>query len=286
MKQWLLLMFGCVPSAVAAVVEVPAQFRLYSYDAKYVNAINQRVSHTITTDTNQLLLEQFSRAVTVTELPFARIELEMQGAGVHCTLDRIKTPERQQKYLFSYPVNFYLGYRLYQRADLTPLGRPVLNEQGEVASLNALFIDDPRSRLLVSAHFSLGPYLDAEIGKVPAGKKIVVTTSDYYQQFLGMFLAKRAEYAVLFPTAIQEHYHADLPIPVRSYTIAGSPAVVAGHLMCNKSAESERFLQQVNLALLDLYKEQAFLQAHQRYMLPEDAALVARLIRAGHVDQY
>ena len=56
--------------------------------------------------------------------------------------------------------------------------------------------------------------------------------------------------------------------------------------MCNKSAESERFLQQVNLALLELYKEQTFLQAHQRYMLPEDAALVGRLIRAGNIDQY
>lgn len=285
MKRWLLFIFVYCQVALAAVVEVPAQFHLYSYDAKYVNAINQRVSYTITSDTNQLLLQRFSKAVTVAELPFARIELEMQGAGVRCTPDRIKTPERLKKYLFSYPVNFYLGYRLYQRADLTPLSVPILNAQGEVRSLSALLEDEPRSRLLVSSHFSLGHFLDAEVSKVAASKKTLVAASEYYQQFLGMFLAKRAEYAVLFPTAIQEHYHADLPMPVRSYAIAGAPAVIAGHLMCNKSAESERFLQQVNQALLELYQEPEFLQAHQRYMLSEDAKVVAEVIRAASADR-
>ena len=281
MKCWWLLLCVFSQKLQAVVVDVPQVFRLYGYDTGYVSAINKRIFKTITTDTNQLLLQKFSRNVEVIELPFARIEREMQGTGVRCTTDRIKTPERQQKYLFSLPVNFYLGYRLYQRADLMPLKPPVINDDGDVSNLNVLFEHEPKSRLLVSAHFSLGAYLDAELQKVPDAKKIVVTTSEYYQQFLGMFLAKRTEYAVLFPTAIQEHYHSDLPMPARSYGIAGAPAVVAGHLMCNKSEEIEQFIQQVNQALLELYQDQEFINAHQRYMLPEDAAIVARYIRAA-----
>lgn len=284
MKSRFVVILAYCQSLQAAVVEVPRNVQLYSYDAGYVAAVNQRVFKTITTDTNQLLLNKFSKHVAVTELPFARIALAMQADGVHCTMDRIKTPERLQKYLFSYPVNFYLGYRLYQRADLPKLRDQLLNEQGELKNIQALFTEQPKSRLLVSAHFSLGPFLDAEVAKVPPRQQVVVTTSEYYQQFLGMFLAKRTEYAVLFPTAIQEHYHTDLPMPARSYGIAGAPAVIAGHLMCNKSTESVRFIARVNQALLELYQDPEFMQAHQRYMLPEDAAIVVKHIHAARAE--
>jgi hypothetical protein len=68
-------------------------------------------------------------------------------------------------------------------------------------------------------------------------------------------------------------------MPVRSYPIAGSPQVVAGHLMCNNTPDSRKFIRQVNDALLALYADQAFIAAHTRYMLPADASTAGQLIK-------
>lgn len=277
LMSWLLLLG--LSTAQANTVEVPADFGFYLYDADAVAAINRGVSRTITTDTNQLLLQKFSRRVVVQERPFARIDKELAQPGVRCTTDRIKTPQREKQFLFSLPVNFYLGYRLYQRADLAPLPAGLLDATGAVRSLPALMQAEPHSRLLVSSHYSLGEYLDNEIKQVAVRQQIPISTTRYYDQFVGVFLAKRAEYAVLFPTAIYEYFHGDLPMPVRSYPIAGAPQVVAGHLMCNNTAASRQFLRQVDAALLSLYSDQAFIAAHTRYMLPADASTAEQLIK-------
>jgi hypothetical protein len=61
MKGWWLLLCVYCQELHAVVVDVPPVFRLYGYDVNYVSAINKRVFKTITTDTNQLLLQKFSR---------------------------------------------------------------------------------------------------------------------------------------------------------------------------------------------------------------------------------
>lgn len=263
----------------AAAIHVPIQLEFQHYDPQTVQLSNAGRYNSITTETNFLLFKQFSRSVPVIEVPMARTEHMMDSGASICTMDRVKNSSRDAKYLFSKPVNFYLGYRLYQLAQFPVLAAELLNEQGQVKSIAQVMQAVPQAKLLVPEHFSFGETLDQQIRQLPAKQILPLAAPHYHTNFIGMFASKRAEFVIAYPTEMNLFMQSKPELHTRSYGIAGSPALITGHVMCSDTARNRQFIQAVDQALTTLYREKSFLLAHTRYLGKQEAEQVSRFIR-------
>lgn len=254
--------------------------QLVHLDNDTVTAFNQRQATWLTTATNLLLLKQLGWHGTVQQMPMARIEVAIKNRQHICTFDRLVTKERQQHAIFSKPVNFFVSFRLYQHAAQPPITAPFLDKQGQVKNLDG-WLRHSKSQLLVPRHFSYGTTVDAELQQIRPRQRIDVDGVDYFQQLIGMFAAHRADYVIVYPTAVLSHYGSDWPMPVRSYMIAGTPAVTTGHIMCADTPQNRRWLQQVDAALQTLYQDPRFLKAHLTYVPASEHTTIKHAIAAA-----
>lgn len=263
----------------AAAIYVPIQIEFQHYDPQTVQLSNAGQYNSINTETNFLLFKQFARSVPVTEVPMARTEHMMDSGASICTMDRVKNNTRDAKYLFSKPVNFYLGYRLYQLAHFPAIASELLNEQGQVKSISQVMQATPYAKLLVQEHFSFGETLDQQISQLPNQQILPLTAPHYHTNFIGMFASNRAEFVIAYPTEMSFFIQSKPELHTRSYGIVGSPELITGHLMCSDTARNRQFIQSVDQALTKLYRDKRFLLAHTRYLGKQEAEQVSRFIR-------
>jgi len=274
-----LTLLGFYCHASVAAIHVPLQLEFHHYDPQTVQLHNAGQYNSITTETNLLLFKQFSRPVQLLEVPMARTELMMDSGGSICTMDKVKNSSRAAKYLFSKPVNFYLGYRLYQLDEFPALAADLLNKNGQVKSIAQVMQATAHAKLLVPEHFSFGEVLDQQIRQLPAKQILPLAASHYHTNFIGMFASKRAEFVIAYPTEMSFFMQSKPELKVRSYGIASAPELITGHLMCTDTAQNRKFIQAVDRALTALYRDKSFLQAHSRYLGKQDAEHISRLIR-------
>lgn len=272
-----------VSTGVTQAQPVPA-IELHHYDHQSVQLLNKGQAASLTITTNLLVLQQIAPGLKVREVPIARTDKMMLDGAPVCAIDRVKTNQRQQHFLFSKPVNFYLGYRLYQRADASPLPQLALNKQGQVLSLAGALAAVPGSRLLVSSRFAFADPLDGQIAKLDASQQEVIYDGHYVQQFIGMLLAGRADFALIYPSALYENFQDRPPVALRSYAIVGVPPLISGQFMCADTPHTRAWLATVDQALTALYQQPAFFAAHRRFLPAQQALeLKTALQHAGYL---
>lgn len=263
----------------AAAIHVPLQLEFHHYDPDTVKLSNAGQYNSITTETNALLFKRFSRAVRMIEVPIARTEHMMDNGDSICTMDKVKNNTRSAKYLFSKPVNFYLGYRLFQLEQFPALDTTLLNDKGQVISIAQVMQANPNAKLLVPEHFSFGETLDQQIHHLPAKQILPLAASHYHTNFMGMFASQRAEFVIAYPTEMSFFMKSKPELKARSYGIADSPELITGHMMCTDTARNRQFVQAVDKVLTQLYREKSFLLAHTRYLDEQNAKQISHLIR-------
>jgi len=142
----------------------------------------------------------------------------LRGQQDICTFNRLKTPERQKTALFSRPVNFLNGFRLYQNASIAPVDQRFLTADGAIRDL-ASMLNFSKGQLLLLSNFSYGDLLEAKIKQIRATNRVNISGTDYFQQLIGMFVAHRADYAIVYPNVVYFNFKGDWPMPTRSYAI-------------------------------------------------------------------
>lgn len=262
-----------------AAIHVPLQLEFQHYDPQTVQLINERKYKSVNTETNFLLFQQFSRAVKVIEIPIARTEQMMDSGKSICTMDRVKNSSRSAKYLFSKPVNFFLGYRLYQLATFPRIPAELLNDRGQVKNISQLMAATPRAKLLVQKNFSFGDILDNQIRQVPENQILLLSAPHYHTNFIGMFASQRAEFVIAYPTEMTLFMQNKQKLHIRSYGLEDSPELITGHLMCSDTDRNRHFIEAVDNTLTTLYRDKNFLLAHTRYLNEDEGTQINRLIR-------
>lgn len=277
--QLVLLLFIFAVPAVAQP-SAPVAVEIHHYDAESADMLNRGGSdHSADIDTIRLLFNAISTPLQVSQMPIARTDRMMaQGLPV-CSLNRVKSAERASKYLFSLPVNFYLGYQLYQHAAAEAVPPVLLNKQGQIRSLKALMQQFPRQQIVVPKDYSFGDALDKAVAELPARQITAISTSHYYQHFVAMFEAGRADFILLYPTEMQAYLQKNPALKVRQYPLAQAPAYASGHLMCADTALTRAFIQKVDAALKQLYQQQAFVEANSYTLSKADQRKIQQIIR-------
>ena len=103
---------------------------LHSDDVHLISRVNENFQpYSTSVDTAQLLLDSIGYKQPVLNIPFVRSFNQMDAGLSICIMNKIKNPERNNKYIFSLPLNFFQTQRLYQLSSLEPIGSELLDEE-------------------------------------------------------------------------------------------------------------------------------------------------------------
>lgn len=215
----------------------------------------------ITVASNRMLFENLSFKLQFHYTTYNRSTLYMDKGNDLCVIDRIKTKERSEKYIFSKPVNLFLSRRLYQNIRLNPLKKSA----SRAIDLVDFFQQNPDQSLILSRQISYGVKLDKIIAQIPNSNKVYRDGAAYDTGVIHMFDRERANYALFYPQTLFEY---DLKIAARSYEIKDIPPYVVGHLMCTNSAKMRKFVKEVDKVLNQLYLTDELMNLHLQYLQP------------------
>lgn len=196
-----------------------------------------------------------------------------------CQIMKVRTEEREKHYLFSEATDVYLSHKLYVQQEYAATIRDnYLNNEGEVASVSAIFQDaKDRVLLLITGH-SYGQYLDAEITHIDNSQRYYLGASDPYDLYFKMFNQERGQFALLIPSALK---NSDTPLQhYTSFALANNPPYITGHIMCSKHPESAQFIKDVNAVLYEYYRSGTFEKYAMRYFPDEELGTLRHFIHA------
>ena len=279
-RCWLLfLLIGTAP--VWANPPATSAVELHHYDTETIARLNGGgTDGSADIDTNLLLFKTLGDAPAVREMPIARTDHMMEQGLPICSLNRVKNKSRDAKFLFSLPVNFYLGYQLYQHANAAPLPASLLNRKNQISSLKQLMQHYPRNQIVIPKTYSFGDALDQAVAEIPPRQITAISTSHYYQQFIAMFETGRADFILLYPTEMQAYLKMTPELQVRHYPLAQAPQFTTGHLMCADTKQTREFVRRVDASLRKLYRDPLFVEANSRTLAASETAQIRQAIRA------
>ncbi|WP_343816223.1 hypothetical protein [Colwellia asteriadis] len=221
-------------------------------------------------DTIRLLMEnlpQYQFKVHLAQGPSINRLLEKLPNS--CAPNRIKTPERLEKFIYSLPINLYLDLHLYYKKENTFSKIPLsaLNEQQQLLNLSSLFSESHENLLGVDEGRSFGAMLDEQIASLNAHNIIVRGGGNRSRALVKMLFKERINYIIDYPTMIKESLNTlSIEMDLVSLEIANMPSYITGHIACNKSEFGKEVIADINNVLRKLYKTHAFYEAHSHYI--------------------
>jgi uncharacterized protein (TIGR02285 family) len=247
-----LLLVASAANSITVYVENQLDFKAYQ----------SNTANGISTAVNLKLFENEQVTYQLATLKRAMQELSKDESA--CIVDRVKTHDRLAHYLFSKPTNLFLSRRLYQQKELAQLTAPVLTDDGVL--LARLFAEQPARTLLVSSQVSFGEELDNQVAHLARHNKVLRDGGEQWQGMIKMFQLKRSDYALFFPQSLHE---LGVKLDAAHYAVAGTKPYVLGHIMCNQTDASKRFIAKLNQGVEVLFGTGELLRIHQRFM-PSD----------------
>ncbi len=234
--------------------------------------------------TYQLIFNEIKMIPQISLIPHLRMKHFLDSTQATCTFYHLKTPERTNRYIFSYPTDIFLGVKLYQHKSSKPIDERFLDNEGRLLSVSNFFNDKTNdANLLLMSGKSYGFELDQQIKEINPISKIMISGESPNKAFLGMFLKKRVDYIIYYPTVFL-HFPEEAKT-LRSYPIKGSRPYMFGRIMCNNTATSQDFITRVNQVLKKLYSSDEFLNAILDFTPRAEHEHVKEIIRTRFITE-
>jgi uncharacterized protein (TIGR02285 family) len=245
---------------------------LYSYKSLSNHLQNGSASST-NSKVATILFDDIDAKMNFEFLPYERLSNTLQQSTLDldnavCALFKLKTKEREQQYLFSQPLAFGPSQRLFMHKPLPEIPPELLDEDNRINSLPDLMNHYSHSQIILAKGRAYGEFIDSQIANINEAQIIYVNRNSGENLNARLLGYERADFSILFPEELNEIKEEKADINYYSFRIAGAPTVITSHIICNKSPQSEVFLEKVNAELTKLYQTQAFLEAHFTF-LPE-----------------
>lgn len=257
MVRVLLLVFLSGVSSVASTESIHFIIDSESFKTFFENDSEPTNMHEAT---YQLIFNEIKMIPKISLIPDLRMKHFLDSKQATCTFYHLKTPERTNRYIFSYPTDIFLGVKLYQHNSNKPIDERFLDNEGRLLSVSNFFNDKSNAAsLLLMSGKSYGYEIDKQISSINPDSKVMISGESPSKAFVNMFLKKRVEYIIYYPTVL-------LQIPeeaknLRSYPIKDTPPYVFGRIMCNNTATSHTFINHINQVIKNLYNSDEFLNA-------------------------
>ncbi|WP_100656108.1 hypothetical protein [Alteromonas flava] len=242
-----------------------------------VNKSQEQFSTSV--DSVQLLFDILGYETPVNHVPMQRSLKKLDEGATICVVNRIKTNERTDTYAYSLALNFFHTQRLYQHAELPALSPDLLNDSGEVVSLNRVFESYPEALIVTAKGFSFGENIDRQLRKISHTQKIQLASDTYYQRAIQLLTKGRIQFGLFFPASMYLQFGERVPVATRQYMIADNPRFTTGHFICADNATGRKTIQILNSGIRNLYGEPEFLALHTRYLPSKSHAEIEAIIQ-------
>lgn len=187
-----------------------------------------------------------------------------------CISNRIKTKERESFSVFSLAHDIYLGLKLYRRSQVKPFPPEVINEKGDIHSLNTLFKYNTNKILAIASGISYGSAIDEQIKAVAEKNLFKRTGGTRLRSLAEMFFRKRVDYVLYYPADM--NLIANDSVELESYRLANTSPYILGHVNCSKSQYGNEIIEDINKILVKKYKEYDFYYSHEKWVTNSDLA--------------
>ncbi|MDT0595006.1 hypothetical protein [Glaciecola petra] len=227
-----------------------------------------------------LVVDNLPNDFTLEFLPTARsiIKFSEDTDDAICALFKLKSAERASRYYFSLPIGLMQTHRLYLREEMGPLDPSLLNEEGAVKNIEALFEVYPDTQLMLWENISQGDHIDAALKNIAQKNKVSIQGMTSYLNLALLITRSRADFAILPPAELNHYENNTESLNLLSYRIAGIEPVSKVHMMCNKTKASAVFLKTANSVIRDLYQTPEYLAAGLIDVAEEDISFVIKTI--------
>ncbi|WP_440876560.1 hypothetical protein [Thalassotalea sp. PLHSN55] len=173
-----------------------------------------------------------------------------------CILNAVKTPAREQAFLFSQPLMLYQGVRLYSPTALAEQTR---------LNLAKLLAEHTELTLGVHAGRSYGAQVD-DVIKALDKDQVFYTPNDEISAIKQ--LAKGRFDLLIESPIVFNGYWSQLNnnMPLYHYELTETAAYLTGHLLCKANKDNGVLIEKVDAALAQLYQSGAFYKAQRALM--------------------
>lgn len=268
------LFISLITFASANATDIGDQKNAFAFHAdnafltERVNLDDQPFSTSV--DTVQMLVNELGYKEPVLHVPLVRSFAYMQHGENICVLNKIKAPQREKNHLYSLPLSFFQTQRFYQLASLPPIDEHLLNKEGQLLSVSLVMEAYPDAFIVLPEEFSFGEKIDEDLKQVSREQILYVANDVYYSRFMDMFAKGKSDFALIFPASIYLSYGEQMPVSVRSYSIAGNPSHVSGHVICPDTPQGAKHIARINAAIKRIYLKAEFIDSHTRYLPAQD----------------
>lgn len=268
------LFISLITFASANAADIGDQKNAFAFHAdnafltERVNLDGQPYSTSV--DTVQMLVDELGYKEPVLHVPLVRSFAYMQHGENICVLNKIKAPDREKNHLYSLPLSFFQTQRFYQLASMPPIDENLLNKDGQLLSVSKVIEAYSDGFIVLPEYYSFGEKIDQDLKQVSREKILRVANDIYYTRFMEMFAKGKSNFALIYPASIYLSYGDKIPVEVRSYSIAGNPSHVSGHVICPKTPQGAKHIASINAAIKRMYSKAEFIAAHTRYLPEQD----------------
>ena len=264
-----LLMFA--NANAADIGDQKTAFAFHADNAFLTERVNLSVKpYSTSVDTVQMLVDELGYKDPVLHVPLVRSFAYMQHGENICVLNKIKAPEREKNHLYSLPLSFFQTQRFYQLASLPPIDKHLLNKKGQLLSVSKVMKAYPDAFIVMPEEYSFGERIDENLKQVSREQILRVPNDVYYSRFMDMFAKGKSDFALIFPATLYRSFGENMPIKVRSYSIADNPDYVSGHVICPNTPQGAKHIARINAAIKRIYPKAEFIDAHTRYLPAQD----------------
>ncbi len=201
----------------------------------------------------------------------ARINRQLKNQENTCVGNRLKTKQREEDNLFSLPINIHPNVKLYYLKDNVKLPQEVIDEDGQLTSLSALFGMLPNKVFGQAKGRSFGEFIDQQLAELAVKNIAISQGNDRYNAISRLFFKRHIDFIIDYPsqlkTKILQYNESN---NIASIEISNAPNYLVSYIACSKSPIGEQFINQVNQAVKVLYYSPEYYQAHIDYLPKAD----------------
>lgn len=198
--------------------------------------------------------------------------LELVQQPGYCAINKMKTPDRLAKLLFTdKPINISPSLRLIR------LGAPALQP---TVDLEKWFTSSRQLKIGIAGGRSYGQSLDQLLQQHP-NQVYQLSGEDVHLKLWQMLQKGRLD--ALIDYSVRIDYLNSMQPSATAYSIsqiAGQPPIIEGYLVCSRSEHGQTIVALVNQALEAAELQQALYQSYRQYFPPEEWQTVEPLVRS------
>lgn len=173
---------------------------------------------------------------------------EVQFGISHCFANKINTSERASRYLISKPFSLYLAPRLYSPNSLAQFKH--IKNLDELVSQSELRLGLSKFRIFSEDIMSLLEEVDKT--------KIKPAPTNIFSRLQQLAKLQEFDASIEYPSDVATYWHDITDADIHSFDLKLKTSFTVGHLMCERSEENIKFMQDFNNTLSKLIQSDEY----------------------------